>query len=172
MGKKFQVLGYGLQITTVIAGIALILMMVHISTDVVAKYIFRIPMPGTITVVSNYYMVLVAFLPLAFTERRNGQISVEVVTTLLPAKYQRILNVFSLIFCASVFAALAWQGWVEAGRSQKVGTFEIEQNMKLLTWPARYLLPIGCGLIAMTLLVKIWIALRRGKDLNIDEPYF
>lgn len=172
MGMRFRLLGSGLQVTTVIAGIALIMMMVHISTDVVAKYIFRIPMPGTITVVSNYYMILVAFLPLAFTERRNGQISVEVVTVLLPGRVQRVLNVFSMIFCIAVFAALAWQGWIEAGRALEVGSFEIEQNIKLLTWPARYLLPIGCGLVAVTLVVKIWVAIRRDGGQSLDEPFF
>lgn len=172
MGMKFRLLGRALQTTTVVAGIALILMMVHISTDVVAKYILRIPMPGTITVVSNYYMILVAFLPLAFTERRNGQISVEVMTSFFPGRFQRVLNVFSMIFCTAVFSALAWQGWIEAGRSQDVGSFEVEQNVKLLTWPARYLLPVGCGLIAVTLMAKIWIAMRRVGGQSLDEPFF
>lgn len=172
MDKSIRILGYGLRITTVVAGVSLILMMVHISADVVAKYILRIPMPGTITVVSNYYMILVAFLPLAFTERRNGQISVEVLTTLMPERYQRGLNIVSMVFCAAVFAALAWQGWIEAGRAQQVGAFEIEQNMKLLTWPARYLLPVSFGLIAATLVLKITIALVRPGGQNLDEEYF
>ncbi len=172
MDLKFRLLGSVIDATTIVAGIAVVLMMSHIAVDVVAKYIFGVPMPGTITVVSNYYMVLVAFLPLAFTERRNGQISVEVLTTMFPARTQRGLNVFAMVFCALVFAALAWQGWIEAGRAQDVGTFEIEQNRKLITWPARYLLPIGCGLITLTLLLKIWIALTAKPAQSLDEQYF
>ncbi len=166
-----RILGRAIDLTTLIGALAVVLMMVHISVDVVAKYIFGLPMPGTITVVSNYYMIVVAFLPLAFTERRNGHISVEVLSVTLPMGVQRALNLLSLVFCAAVFGALAWQGWIEAGRSQSVGSFEIEQDMKLLTWPARYILPVGCGLITVTLLAKLWIALVRGPRLNLDEPY-
>ncbi|GHF67369.1 TRAP transporter small permease [Seohaeicola zhoushanensis] len=172
MGLTFRLLGRVIDLTTLVAGLALVLMMTHIAIDVVAKYIFQVPMPGTITVVSNYYMILVAFLPLAFAERRNGQISVEVVTAALPMRTQRGLNVAGMVFCLLVFSALAWQGWIEAGRAQQVGSFEIEQNTKLLTWPARYLLPLGCGLIALTLVAKIWVALTRRPPQSLDEPFF
>lgn len=152
--------------------VAVLMMMTHITIDVVSKYLFGMPMPGTITVVSNYYMVLIAFLPMAFTERRNAHISVEVVTEHFSPRIQGVLKIGSLIFCAAIFAALTWQSWIEAGRAQKVGSFEIEQNIKLLTWPARYLLPLGCGLMTATLLLRIGIAIRRGPVRSLDEPYF
>lgn len=164
-------LGRTIDLSTVIGATAVVLMMVHISIDVVAKYIFRMPIPGTITVVSNYYMIIVAFLPLAFTERRNGHISVEVLTTHFPMWLQRVLNVLTLALALAVFAAITWQTWIEAGRAQKVGSFEIEHNIKLLIWPARYLLPLGCGLITLTLAAKLWIALARRGRLNLNEPY-
>lgn len=171
MDIKFRILARVIDITTLIGASAVVLMMVHISIDVVAKYIFGVPMPGTITVVSNYYMIIIAFLPLAFAERRNGHISVEVLTAQMPMSAQRTLNLIGLFLAAAVFGALTWQGWIEAGRSRAVGAFEIEQNTKLLTWPARYLLPLGCGLMCITLLAKLWIALVRRQKQSLDEPY-
>lgn len=171
MDIKFGLLGRVIDLTTLIGAVAVVLMMVHISVDVVAKYLFGMPMPGTITIVSNYYMIVVAFLPLAFAERRNGHISVEVLTVHMPMPAQRVLNVIGMLFAAAVFGALAWQGWVEAGRARAIGAFEIEQNTKLLTWPARFLLPLGCGLMCVTLLAKVWIALVRGKKQDLDDPY-
>jgi len=167
-----KLLGGAIGVTMAMGIVAVLLMMVHISIDVVAKYLFGLPMPGTITVVSNYYMVLVAFLPLAFTERKNAHISVEVVTEHFPPWLQGGLKIVSLVFCAAIFAAMTWQSWIEAGRAHKVGAFEIEQNVKLLIWPARYLLPLGCGLMTLTLLVRIAIAVRRGPVRSLDEPYF
>ena len=167
-----RLLGWIINATTAIGALAVALMMLHITVDVAAKYILQVPMPGTITVVSNYYMVLVVFLPLAFTERRNGHISVEVLTTQFSARPQRILSIFGMVFAALIFAALAWQGWIEAERAQKVGSFQIEQGQKLLIWPARYLVPIGCGLIVITLIAKLTLALRRGPRQDHQQPFF
>ena len=61
-----RLLSYLINAVTVLAGLSVALMMVHITVDVISRYVFNYPLPGTITVVSNFYMVLVAFLPLAF----------------------------------------------------------------------------------------------------------
>jgi len=167
-----RLLGWIVQAATWLAAAAAVLMMVHISVDVISKYVFRTPLPGTITIVSNYYMVLVAFLPLAFAERRNGHIGVEVLTTRFPARVQRILNILSLLFCAAVFAALTWQSWIEAGRALAIGAFEIEFDVKLLTWPARYLLPLGAGLMTAALLAKAALALLRGPAQDPEARVF
>ncbi|WP_339948063.1 TRAP transporter small permease [uncultured Albimonas sp.] len=167
-----RLLGWIVQGATWLAAAAAVLMMVHISVDVISKYVFRTPLPGTIAIVSNYYMVLVAFLPLAFAERRNGHIGVEVLTTRFPPHAQRALNIVSLLFCAAVFGALTWQSWIEAGRALQIGAFEIEFDVKLLTWPARYLLPLGAGLMTAALLAKAALALLRGPAQDPEAPFF
>ena len=172
MNTVKRLLGRIIDLSTILGAVAVALMMVHIAIDVVAKYVFGLPMPGTITVVSNYYMIIVSFLPLAFTERRNGHISVEVLVEHFPMNTQRGLNVFALIICTIVFGALTWQSLVEANRAYAIGTFEIEQDIKLITWPSRYLLPLGCSLMTVTLIAKIVIALRRRSALDLNRAYF
>jgi TRAP-type C4-dicarboxylate transport system permease small subunit len=172
MALPLRILGRSIDLTMIIGAIAVALMMAHITADVISKYLFRSPLPGTITAVSNYYMIIVAFLPLAFTERRNGHISVEVVSELMPMAAQRALNIFGLAFSAAIFTMLAWQGWIEAGRDHRIATFAIEQNTRIAIWPARYLLPIGCTLMVITLLVKIGIALIRGERQHLSKPFF
>ena len=54
-----------------IGGAALILMMLHIAADVVARYIFNAPLHGTVEIVSAYYMVAVVFLPLGDDRARE-----------------------------------------------------------------------------------------------------
>ena len=77
---------------TVLGGLAIALMMLHVTADVVARFLFGTPIPGTITVVSHYYMIVAAFVPLAFAEQKEGHISVEVVTERLPAFVQKHLQ--------------------------------------------------------------------------------
>ncbi|SMH30885.1 TRAP transporter small permease [Mesorhizobium australicum] len=167
-----RILGRLIDVTTVVGAVAVALMMTHIAIDVLAKYVFGMPLPGTITVVSNYYMIVVAFLPLAFTERVNGHISVEVLTEHFPMGLQRALNIAAMLMAAFIIGALAWQSWLDAERARDIGTFEIEHDAKLLTWPARYLLPIGCALMALTFVAKILLALRRGAAQPLNRPFF
>lgn len=167
-----RLLGRTIDATTLAGGAAVALMMLHITVDVVSKYLTGTPMPGTITVVSNYYMIVVAFLPLAFTERQNGHIAVEVLVEHFRPAPKYWLHIFALLFTGAVFAMLTWQSLIEAGRSYNSGAFMIEQDAKLLIWPARYLLPLGCGLMTVTVAAKVVIALARGRRLNADAPYF
>ena len=52
----------------VIAGVAVVALMLHVTLDVVMRGLFNKPPTGTIVFVSNYYMVLVVCLPLALAE--------------------------------------------------------------------------------------------------------
>lgn len=82
---------------TVISGLAIAVMMVHIVLDVVLRNVFNYPLPGTITIVSYYYMAIAAFMPLAFAEQKSAHISVEVITELMPAGVQRHLDRKSVV---------------------------------------------------------------------------
>jgi len=62
-----------------VGAVGVILMMVHVCADIVARTITGASLPATVEIVSYYYMVLVAFLPLAWVERRGGMISVELI---------------------------------------------------------------------------------------------
>ena len=70
------------RVTTLVAwvgGAALILMMLHIAAEVVARYIFNSPLHGTVEIVSAYYMVAVVFFPVANIERLKSPKLVEIV---------------------------------------------------------------------------------------------
>ena len=73
-----------------LGGIAVVLMMLHICADVIAKYVFNSPIPGTLEIVSNYYMVATVFLPLALVERKNAHIAVEILSQHLPTRGQAV----------------------------------------------------------------------------------
>jgi TRAP-type C4-dicarboxylate transport system permease small subunit len=167
-----RILGRSIDVTMILGAIGVLLMMAHITIDVIAKFFFNWPLPGTITIVSNHYMILVAFLPLAFAERQNGHISVEVLVEHFPARVQYVLSLFALMIGAIVFAMLTWQGWVEAIRAYNISAFVIEHSLRIPIWPARFLLPIGCGLMVLTLLLKIALGVRRGPSISQTEPFF
>ena len=75
-----RVLAQSINLTLAVGLIAVAMMMIHITLDVAGKFLLNEPIPATITIVSNYYMVVVAFLAIGFAETRNGHITVEVLT--------------------------------------------------------------------------------------------
>ena len=136
-----------------IAGIMLILMMLHIAADVVARYIFNAPLHGTVEIVSAYYMVAVVFLPLAMIERANSHIVVELASQRLPQRAQEVLIGLVALLSALYFAAFTWQTWSDAVKKYAVGEQALG-NVAITVWPTRFYLPIGCGLIVLVLLHK------------------
>lgn len=170
MERGITLFGRVVDLTTLIGGCAILLMAGHITADVLMKAVVGKPLPGTIVFVSNWYMVFAAFLPMAFAERRNSHISVEVMTENFPPRLQRFTNVLTMILAAIVFAALAWQSFIEAERARASGAFVLEMGLKIPVWPARYSLPFGAGLMVLVLLVKIGRAMRR--PIPLDQPFF
>lgn len=149
-----RILAQGINLTLVVGLIAVGLMMIHITLDVAGKFLLNEPIPATIALVSNYYMVVVAFLAIAFAETRNGHITVEVLTELFPMRVQRHLYSWSYLISALIYGLLTVRTWEEAVRAHNTGTFIMEQSTKLITWPSYYLLPIGCGLMVLVVLYR------------------
>lgn len=129
----------------VIAGVAVIALMLHVTFDVVMRGLFKAPPTGTIVFVSNYYMVLVVCLPLALVEMQKGHISVDVVTGLLPGEAQKHLNAWTLLVSATIFGVVAWASWQEALAQYKLGKFVIEGGIKFSTWYGYFAMPLGYG---------------------------
>jgi TRAP-type C4-dicarboxylate transport system permease small subunit len=149
---------------TVISGLAIALMMVHIVLDVLLRNFFNYPLPGTITIVSYYYMAIAAFMPLAFAEQKSAHISVEVITEQMPKSVQRHLAGWMLLFSAAVFALLTVRSWGEA-----VGKYEIKASVvqgvdSLPVWPTYFFLPLGCLLMFLVVIYKFIVYLTGQKS--------
>jgi hypothetical protein len=65
MDAAFRKLTHALML---IGGMGIVLMMAHVTLDVVLKNLFNAPIQGTIEISSYYYMVAVVMLPMAMVE--------------------------------------------------------------------------------------------------------
>ncbi len=151
-----------------IGGVALVLMMLHVNLDVFGRYVFNSPVPGTLEIVSNYYMVAVVFLPLALVERQNAHISVELLSQHLPRIPRIVLIGFASLAAAVYFAAFTWQTWLDAVAKYQIGEY-IRGQIVIINWPSRFLLPVGCALITVLLVWKAW-RLFRGDETVLEKP--
>ena len=138
-----------------LAGIALVLMMVHICVDVVANLLLGTPVPLTNAAVTQYYMIGVAFLPLAAGEYRAAHIGVDLVVNHLPAVIRRKLDHVVQTLCFAVYAALAIQSSQLAMEKLAGNAYLMEQTTRVSTWPSYFLVPLGFGLIALLIGLRL-----------------
>lgn len=153
--------------TTVLGALGIALMMIHVTLDVALRYLFDAPLPGTIAIVSYYYMVLAAFIPLAFAEQKGAHISVEVITERLPGWIQRHLAGWSYLLSAVVFGMLTARTWGEALTKMKIGASIVQGEASIALWPSYFFLPVGFGLMFLIVAHK-FLAYVFARETGLD----
>jgi len=169
MYKLGRLLSKITDVTTIVGGLAIALMMIHITLDIVCRFIFNTPIPGTITIVSNYYMVIAAFVPLAFAEQKDAHISVEVFTERLPGFIQRHLAGWCLLLSTVVFGLLTVRNWQEAIVKMNIGASIVQGDTSIVIWYTYFFLPIGFGLMTIVLFYKFVVYLTGARSGLDDE---
>lgn len=125
-----------------IAGLVLMAMMLHITADVAMKFFFRQPLPGTLEIVSSYYMVGCVFLPIAALELARASIAVDAIFIFMP-RWMKLACIFLvLIGSTAVYLGLAWTSWGDALRS--LANREVMMGTVFVSvWPGRFVLPVS-----------------------------
>lgn len=141
-----------------VAGLSLVLMMIHVTLDVALKYFFKLPIPGTAEVVAAYYMIGTVFLPLAYIEVHNRPIVVELFYDRLPSFLHPALDVLATLLSIVFYAFLTWQ-------STKIALTALDNReyidgvWKVVVWPSRFLIPLGLMAACAALLLRLCMLL-------------
>tara|TARA_R110002094_G_scaffold27435_1_gene40482 strand:- start:410 stop:943 length:534 start_codon:yes stop_codon:yes gene_type:complete len=153
---------------TILSGLALIFMLLQISVDVFCKYVFNTPLLWTMDVVASYMMVAIVFLPLAEVERKNSHIRVELLIQGMSYPVRRVMVAFSTIVSIVYFAALTWRTWGDAVDKFHIGEY-VMGEAQVTVWPSRFFLPIGCAVLVLLLLYKLWRYITDKEFLEEEE---
>lgn len=148
----------------IISCLFLFLMATHITLDVATRYFFSKGVPGTLETVSFYYMVFVVFLPLAYVESRNENITVDIFVQRLPKSVQLYLYLFSCFLGFVYFGILFYQSLMDAIRSTQYLETAMA-NFKFYLWPSRWALPLGFLATCLAILDNFSKAVRLKKPL-------
>lgn len=138
-----------------IAGAALLLMMLHITVDVVANLVLRAPVALTNAAVTQYYMIAVAYLPLAAAEYRGSHISVDLVVNWMSERVRRLLAHVVQAVALLIYAGLGLQALQLALEKLGRNSFLMEQTTRVTTWPSYFIIPAGFWLVALLLAVRL-----------------
>ena len=138
-----------------LACLAVILMMIHVTAEAIGKYVFHVPMPATQETVQFYYMVALVFLPIAYIARGEGHICVELFTQNLKPPARARLDVFVGILTLIWVLLIAWYAGEEAVTTTLDGELQETGNGYLIVWPGRWFIPTGCAVMGMSVALQL-----------------
>lgn len=144
---------------------ALVLMMVQVTLDVAGKYLLHEPIPGSETIVASYYMVAIVFLPLAWVEVCGESIVVELLYNIASKPLRMLMAALGTGATVICYGFLAWFLWAPAMHAYQIGEFD-SGTWNVITWPSRFLLPIGLALGAIVALLQLARVLTGQKPLH------
>lgn len=138
-----------------LGSLAAALMMVHVSLDVLGKALLRAPIPGTLEIVSTYYMVGCIFLPMGWVQWRRQHIAVELMQGALPRRLERAMQAFADA-CMLVFAGLLCIATFGEALEQTAARETSEAvALRIEVWPSRWFPVVGSALVACALLLQM-----------------
>ena len=145
-----------LALLAVLGAVATLALMLHVAVDITLRNLFNAPVPATFEVVTNYYMVALAFIPLAWVEKSGGMVQVEVIDGFLSPGVKRLSDRIVSLISTVVYGVLAWVTLAVALRNTAIGSYLIANHTRVLTWPAYWIPPLGFGLAALVTAIRLF----------------
>lgn len=137
-----------------LGGLGIILMLLHISADVLSRHIFKVALPATADIVARYYMVAAAFLPLAWVEGGRSMITVEILGGVMSPQVLRVSDVLVLLASAAIYAGLTYATMRAALPHFHRGAFILSLSTPIPVWPTYFILPASFAIAAAVTLAR------------------
>ncbi|WP_168192160.1 TRAP transporter small permease [Pararhodobacter marinus] len=138
-----------------------LLMMLHVTADVVSRTLFNAPLAGTGEITATYYMIAVAFLPLAWITLRDQHVTADIFVSALPGAMRAVIAVLVDLLIIVYVSAFVWQTWISAlARTERGEVWEILGGF-LPVWPTRWLLPVAGAAMVLTMIFRLIARLTR-----------
>lgn len=136
---------YGL---AMLAGIAILAMMLLTCADVFMRYLFNAPIEGALDL-TQMLMVVIVFFALAYCGWTGGHVVVDLLRELLPPKLLIPLAIFVNAVGAAIMLAIAWQSLLSARAYMETG----ETPMTLLVPKYPFILVVSFGALTYALVL-------------------
>lgn len=143
-----------------ISAVVLFIMMLFITVDIVARYLFKHAIPGSVDFVV-LMMVMFVFPSFANTTYRRGHVRTDILYVRFSDRKKAMLDIFSLIFSVFIIFLITWQLGARA--------IEIIQNppgigTTYFNWPHLpfiIIAMVACGLMCIEFLIWLLQAVKK-----------
>ncbi|MBN1944725.1 MAG: TRAP transporter small permease [Bradymonadales bacterium] len=151
-----------LRVLNYISVLAILFTAAWIFTDVVGRFFFGSPVPGTTELIKSVLLAIV-FLGVPLTLRRNAHIRTTVLVRRFSRKAKIAVSVIGSALGAVIFALVCVYGWEAAVRAWQVHEFEGVQ-LRVPTYPSRFIMVLGSALLVIQYLINIARAFGRSEE--------
>ena len=138
---------------SIVAAIALTIMMLLSVADVIGRYFFSKPIIGTYEIV-GLLLIFAGTYGFASCQIRKGHISVTIIKDLLPHKMQAGTTAIANFIGLIGFTIISWQTFL-LGKLNFVTAGNVSETLGIPYAPFIWALTISSGLMALVLLVQI-----------------
>ncbi|QOR40350.1 TRAP transporter small permease [Billgrantia diversa] len=140
--------------------LGILLMVIHITLDVLLRATLSVSIPATVELVTRYYLITLALLPLGWVEWRREMIAVEALEGLMKPWLVRLSDVLVSLLSAAVYGVLAVATWGKAMEQYDIGSYVMSLNFPMPVWPTYFALPAAFALAAVVCVVRLPFLLR------------
>ena len=154
------------RLASTLAGLAVLAIVVLISFDVLMRYFFDEPQLF-VDELASFLEVLVIFGGLAQTFRLGGHVRVDLLTSRLSAPVRAWLRLVTLMIGLAFLGVVMWTTAQSALTAYRYG--RVSSVMLYPLWLPMVLIPVGLGLLAVTMLAALKRQLRALGRRNADE---
>lgn len=154
-GKKLSIEGYfsATRVLALIAGIASLVLIIFISTDVFGRYLFNKPLPASCDIPICLTGVLV-FFALAHDEVHKIHVRLTSIQDRVNPLYGHIIDILTYLLGFVLLGVVTWQAWPWAWESWVSGIYMKEVVVPY--FPIRFIYAIGMTSFAIVLGIRLF----------------
>ncbi len=130
------------------AGVILAALMAVTVIDVIGRYVFNAPLPGSFEI-TQVMMAALIFAALPAVSRFEQHITIDLLDGVTPTRLVRFRQITINTVCAVALAILCWRLWVYAVQTVEFG--DVTEYLRLPRAPAIFYMSIFSGIGALVL---------------------
>ena len=127
--------------------------------DVVGRFVFNQPIPGTTELVKTAILPII-FLGAPYTLRKGGHIRSTILLPYVSVRLAALMDTVACLLGIIVFSLMSYYGWLSAIKALIAREFEGVQ-LRVPTYPSRFVMVLGCVLLVIQFGVMLVDAVRR-----------
>lgn len=154
-----QIINRVTEMATAVAAIVLGGLVLLVTTDVLMRYFFNKPIPGS-DELTTYMMVGIGFLGLGLTALNNQHIKVEIIVVRFPPLGQFVINIINYCVVIGVSGLLGTQALREALLVKKMGLASSITDIP--QWPFFLIVTLGYYLLLVAALMLLVQTVSKG----------
>ena len=151
MKALMKVLKWIIEVFNIVSIAALVAMMLLVVVNVIMRYIFKNPIPGTYEMTN---MLMICLSPcIAVNIMAKQCVWVDVLTSRFGRTGQMIIDIITLPTSVVMIGLIAWQSYLMIGSSIKKNSYSQIMTFRLYEWPFRLIFALAMTMACIAALV-------------------